>query len=102
ARCPTGIVLDAAELNALTIVCIIGNDYSSLLPLTARSMAASMLQTLVTADRVGTRARMVGIELLSRGFATFKPYLDCQAIIQNLLAVLMTISEDGGGSSSSG
>ncbi|KAJ2685707.1 hypothetical protein IWW39_004093, partial [Coemansia spiralis] len=51
ARCPTGIVLDAAELNALTIVCIIGNDYSSLLPLTARSMAASMLQTLVTADR---------------------------------------------------
>ncbi|KAJ2486938.1 hypothetical protein IWW37_005435 [Coemansia sp. RSA 2050] len=102
ARCPTGIVLDAAELNALTIVCIIGNDYSSLLPLTARSMAASMLQTLVTADRVGTRARMVGIELLSRGFATFKPYLDCQLIIQNLLAVLMTVSEDGGGSSSGG
>ncbi|KAJ2237191.1 hypothetical protein GGI13_008435, partial [Coemansia sp. RSA 455] len=102
ARCPTGVALDAAELNALTIVCIIGNDYSSLLPLTARSMAASMLQTLVTVDRVGTRARMVGIELLSRGFATFKPYLDCRLIIQNLLAVLMTISEDGGSNSNSG
>ncbi|KAJ2464015.1 hypothetical protein GGI03_003488 [Coemansia sp. RSA 2337] len=96
------VALDAAELNALTIVCIIGNDYSSLLPLTARSMAASMLQTLVTVDRVGTRARMVGIELLSRGFATFKPYLDCRLIIQNLLAVLMTISEDGGSNSNSG
>ncbi|KAJ2743131.1 hypothetical protein GGI20_003982 [Coemansia sp. BCRC 34301] len=102
ARCPPGIALDAAELNALTIVCIIGNDYSSLLPLTARSMAASMLQTLVTADRVGTRARMVGIELLSRGFSTFKPYMDCQLIIQNLLAVLMTISEDGGSNGGGG
>ncbi|KAI8322062.1 hypothetical protein GQ54DRAFT_162397 [Martensiomyces pterosporus] len=94
ARCTPGIV-DAEELCALTIVCVIGADFPSLLPLTARSMAASMLQALITTDRAGVRARMVAAELLARGFTTFKPYLDCQLVIQCLLGIMMSISEDG-------
>ncbi|KAJ1893147.1 hypothetical protein LPJ66_005930 [Kickxella alabastrina] len=94
ARCAPGGV-DTEDLYALTIVCIIGSDYPSLLPLTARSMAASMLQALISADRVNVRARMVAVELLSRGFPTFKAYLDCQLIIRRLLGIMMSVSEDG-------
>ncbi|KAJ2092186.1 hypothetical protein IW138_001253 [Coemansia sp. RSA 986] len=106
ARCAPGM-LDSEGLYALTIVCVIGTDFPALLPLTARSMAATMLQALVTMDRTRVRARMVAIELLSRGFATFKPYLDCHAVIRSLLSIMMSVSEEttahssssGGGSS---
>ncbi|KAJ2641551.1 hypothetical protein GGH99_008898, partial [Coemansia sp. RSA 1285] len=86
--------MDAEGLYALTIVCVIGTDFPSLLPLTARSMAATMLQALVTMPTIGVRARMVGIELMSRGFATFKPYLDCHAVIRSLLSIMMGASEE--------
>ncbi|KAJ2659852.1 hypothetical protein IWW48_003258 [Coemansia sp. RSA 1200] len=86
--------MDAEGLYALTIVCVIGTDFPSLLPLTARSMAAAMLQALVTMPTIGVRARMVGIELMSRGFATFKPYLDCHAVIRSLLSIMMGASEE--------
>ncbi|KAJ2678041.1 hypothetical protein GGI25_002684 [Coemansia spiralis] len=94
ARCAPGAV-DSEGLYALTIVCVIGTDFPSLLPLTARNIAATMLQALITMNRAVVRARMVAIELLSRGFATFKPYLDCQFVIQRLLSIMMSVSEDG-------
>ncbi|KAJ2776735.1 hypothetical protein GGI15_004754, partial [Coemansia interrupta] len=96
ARCAPGAV-DAEDLYALTIVCIIGSDFPSLLPPTARSMAAAMLQALITNDRIGTRARMVAIELLSRGFGTFKSQIDNQLVIRRLLGIMMSVSEDGHG-----
>ncbi|KAJ1906822.1 hypothetical protein LPJ81_001136 [Coemansia sp. IMI 209127] len=86
--------LDSEGLYALTIVCVIGTDFPALLPLTARSMVATMLQALVTMDRTRIRARMVAIELLSRGFTTFKPYLDCHAVIRSLLSIMMGVSEE--------
>ncbi|KAJ2388189.1 hypothetical protein GGI23_006110, partial [Coemansia sp. RSA 2559] len=86
--------LDSEGLYALTIVCAIGTDFPALLPLTARSMVATMLQALVTMDRTRIRARMVAIELLSRGFTTFKPYLDCHAVIRSLLSIMMGVSEE--------
>lgn len=101
-RRTTDIVgLDAEQLCALTIVCVIGADYPALLPLTARSMAATILQALIASHGQGQqagggiRARMMAIELLSRGFATFKPYLDCRLVIQSLLAIMMSISDGG-------
>ncbi|KAJ2888001.1 hypothetical protein FB639_000939 [Coemansia asiatica] len=96
ARCAPGVV-DAEELHALIIVCVIGSDFQSLLPLTARSMAASMLQTLIVADRASVRSRMVAIELLSRGFSTFKAHIDCQLVIRKLLVIMMSVSEDSRG-----
>ncbi|KAJ2637800.1 hypothetical protein GGF40_002102 [Coemansia sp. RSA 1286] len=96
ARCAPGVV-DADDLYALIIVCVIGSDFQSLLPLTARSMAASMLQTLVVADRTSVRFRMVAIELLSRGFSAFKAHIDCQLVIRRLLGIMMSVSEDGHG-----
>ncbi|KAJ2842469.1 hypothetical protein GGI22_007544, partial [Coemansia erecta] len=86
--------LDSEGLYALTIVCVIGTDFPALLPLTARSMVATMLQALVTMDRTRIRARMVAIELLSRGFTTFKPYLNCHAVIRSLLSIMMGVSEE--------
>ncbi|KAJ2764470.1 hypothetical protein IWQ56_004473 [Coemansia nantahalensis] len=60
-------------------------------------MTAAMLQALVAADRpVGASARMVAIELLSRGFATFRPYLDCQLVLRRLLGAMARVSEGGG------
>ncbi|KAJ2853809.1 hypothetical protein J3B02_002967 [Coemansia erecta] len=94
--CAPGVV-DAEELHALIIVCVIGSDFQSLLPLTARSMAASMLQTLIVADRASVRSRMVAIELLSRGFSTFKAHIDCQLVIRKLLVIMMSVSEDSRG-----
>ncbi|KAJ1865206.1 hypothetical protein LPJ73_000079 [Coemansia sp. RSA 2703] len=96
ARCASGAV-NAEDLYALTIVCIIGSDFPSLLLPTARSMAASILQALITNDRVGTRSRMVAIELLSRGFSAFKSHIDNQLVIRRLLAIMMSVSEDGHG-----
>ncbi|KAJ1936279.1 hypothetical protein FBU59_005103, partial [Linderina macrospora] len=58
-------------------------------------MAASMLQALLVSERSGVKARMVATELLARGFATFKPYLDCQVVIQWLLRIMTSITEDG-------
>ncbi|KAJ1828361.1 hypothetical protein LPJ56_001157 [Coemansia sp. RSA 2599] len=96
ARCAPGVV-DAEDMYALIIVCVIGSDFQSLLPLTARSMAASMLQTLIVADRTSVRSRMVAIELLSRGFSTFKAHIDSQLVIRRLLGIMMSVSEDGHG-----
>ncbi|KAJ1734426.1 hypothetical protein LPJ61_001075 [Coemansia biformis] len=90
-------VVDSEGLRALAIVCVISADFPALLPLTARSMAAAMLQALVVADRaVGVGARTVAIELLSRGFATFRPYLDCQLVLRRLMAAMASVSETGG------
>ncbi|KAJ2342449.1 hypothetical protein GGF43_005928, partial [Coemansia sp. RSA 2618] len=94
ARSVPGVV-DSEDLHGLTIVCLIAADFPALLPLTTRSMAATMLQTLVTSER-GVREQMMAIELLSRGFATFRAYLDCELVIRRLVAIMLSISEEQG------
>ncbi|KAJ2724092.1 hypothetical protein GGI07_002213 [Coemansia sp. Benny D115] len=93
ARCGPGAV-DAEELCALTIVCAIGSDFPALLPLTARSMAASMLQSLVTSDRAGEQTRTAAIELLARGFGAFKAHVDGTAVVRRLIAIVASASEE--------
>ncbi|KAJ2163013.1 hypothetical protein GGF46_000199 [Coemansia sp. RSA 552] len=74
-----------ADVGALTIVCVMAADFSALLPLTARSMAAAQLQAQLARGGAGAAAAM---ELVARGFAAFRPYLDCQLVIRQLLAAL--------------
>ncbi|KAJ2254039.1 hypothetical protein EV176_007370, partial [Coemansia sp. RSA 451] len=72
--------VDGEELHALTIVCVIAADFPAQLPVTARSMAATMLQTLLASR--GEREQMMAIELLSRGFATFRAHVDSAMVIR--------------------
>ncbi|KAJ2711473.1 hypothetical protein H4R19_003231 [Coemansia spiralis] len=91
--------VDSEGLRALAIVCVIAADFPALLPLTARSMTAAMLQALVAADgSVGAGTRMVAVELLSRGFATFRPYLDCQLVLRRLMGAMASVAEGDSGS----
>ncbi|KAJ2617700.1 hypothetical protein H4S08_000208 [Coemansia sp. RSA 1365] len=90
ARSTAGVV-DAEELSALTIVCTIAADFPGQLPLKARSMAATQLQTLVTADGVEATGRTLAMELLTRGFATFRPYVDWHAVVRRLMAEMLSV-----------
>ncbi|KAJ2472716.1 hypothetical protein GGI02_001387 [Coemansia sp. RSA 2322] len=87
---------DSDVLSALTIVCVIGADYPWLVPLTARSTAAGQLQALVAGERGGERARMVAMELVSRGFGAFAAHVDTRAVVRRLLAAMMAVEDDGG------
>ncbi|KAJ2171548.1 hypothetical protein GGH16_002795 [Coemansia sp. RSA 560] len=86
--------VDGEELHALTIVCVIAADFPAQLPVTARSMAATMLQTLLASR--GEREQMMAIELLSRGFATFRAHVDSAMVIRRLVGIMLRITEDQG------
>ncbi|KAJ1854436.1 hypothetical protein LPJ76_004022 [Coemansia sp. RSA 638] len=86
--------VDSEELHALTIVCVIAADFPAQLPVTARSMAATMLQTLMASR--GEREQMMAIELLSRGFATFRAHVDSAMVIRRLIRIMLRITEDQG------
>ncbi|KAJ2503740.1 hypothetical protein GGH96_000080 [Coemansia sp. RSA 1972] len=86
--------LDSEELHALTIVCVIAADFPAQLAVTARSMAATMLQTLLASR--GEREQMMAIELLSRGFATFRAHVDSAMVIRRLVGIMLRITEDQG------
>ncbi|KAJ2852399.1 hypothetical protein IWW36_000286 [Coemansia brasiliensis] len=93
ARCGPKAV-DGEDLQALTIVCVVAGDFPALLPLTGRSMVATLLQTQLEAEGVG--AQLAAMELLSRGFSTFRAYLDCQAVVQRLVEIMVSITEEAG------
>ncbi|KAJ2647833.1 hypothetical protein IWW40_004358 [Coemansia sp. RSA 1250] len=93
ARCGPKAV-DGEDLQALTIVCVVAGDFPALLPLTGRSIVATLLQTQLEAEGVG--AQLAAMELLSRGFSTFRAYLDCQAVVQRLVEIMVSITEEAG------
>ncbi|KAJ2449575.1 hypothetical protein EV183_004819 [Coemansia sp. RSA 2336] len=93
ARCGPKAV-DGEDLQALTIVCVVAGDFPALLPLTGRSMVATLLQAQLEAESVG--AQLAAMELLSRGFGTFRAYLDCQAVVQRLVEIMVSITEEAG------
>ncbi|KAJ2306624.1 hypothetical protein IWW54_004680, partial [Coemansia sp. RSA 2705] len=86
---------DGEDLQALTIVCVIGGDFPALLALTARSAAAARLQALALGAHGAALA--LALELLARGYAAFRPYVDSQAVVRRLAAIMAQAAEAGGG-----
>ncbi|KAJ1914144.1 hypothetical protein H4219_004917 [Mycoemilia scoparia] len=81
---------------ALIVVCLIGSEYSTILPLTTAGNVAYLLQGLIVGDQVASDTKMLAIELFSRGFLVWKVHVDCPLVIRALMRTMISITDENG------
>ncbi|KAJ1679488.1 hypothetical protein EV182_001946, partial [Spiromyces aspiralis] len=78
---------------ALIVVCLIGSEFSGLLPAHTAENVALLLEDLTTDHSALVEGQMLAIELFSRGFSVWKAYVDCPRIIRALVWTTMSITD---------